>query len=130
MQRIRTSFPGILAQRCTACEMNYQANFLEDDDELHDFPDGWVFPPEGYRVDVVRNRRLLCGCILPQSCIVAGQEWAAADGSNHVVTIADVNGEWVTYQWPDGDAVIMHRKLVFAFQCRYCLVLPTQQDAP
>ena len=125
MDRINTGLPGILAQRCTECDMNYQANFLEDDGEVTEFPDGWVFPPDGFRTEVVRDRKLLCGCILPQSCIVVGQEWAAADGANHVVRIVANDGEWIKYEWDEGADVKQHEKLAFAFQCRYCLVLPT-----
>lgn len=124
MRRINTGLPGILAQECTECHMNYQANFLEDDAELIEVPDTWVMPPEGFRVEVVRGKKLLCGCILPQTCIVVGQEWAAADGSGHTVRIAANDGEWVKYEWAGDSVTASHEKLAFAFQCRYCLVLP------
>ena len=43
MTPIRTHMPGILAQKC-ACGQGQQANFLEDDDDLITFPEGFKMP--------------------------------------------------------------------------------------
>ena len=43
MVPIKTGLPGILAQKCP-CGMNYQANFLEDEDELVTIPDHFILP--------------------------------------------------------------------------------------
>jgi hypothetical protein len=78
------------------------------------------------RVEKVRDRYLLCGTILPNSKIKLGQQWAAADGSDHVVKINAVKGEWVGYNW-GGSPTKYHEKTVFAFQCRYCLVVSSNE---
>lgn len=81
------------------------------------------------RVKSVHGRHLLCGGILNRKHLEIGQLWASADGSNRTVEIIAVTpGDWVTYQWnnPDGTTT-EHRKQAFAFQCRYCLVLPTNE---
>lgn len=79
------------------------------------------------RVELVHNRYLLCGCILDPALVKSGQVWAAADGSNRTVTILHIKSDWVTYSWVVGDAQKQHQKSLFAFQCRYCLVLPTYE---
>lgn len=80
------------------------------------------------RVELVNGRHLLCGrAILPTSRIKHGQTWAAADGSDHTVFISGVRDNWVCYTWREHDSPKYHEKEAFAFQCRYCLVLPTNE---
>lgn len=74
------------------------------------------------RTELANGRWLLCGHILPNEQVKVGQVWAPASGGNHTVTVVEVSAEWVTYE---GDYQARHEKLIFAFQCRYCLVLPT-----
>jgi hypothetical protein len=75
------------------------------------------------RVETVHGRNLLCGCTLPDWMIQNGQTWASADGSNRTVTIESA-GSWVDYSWIENGQKKLHTKMSFAFQCRYCLVLP------
>lgn len=77
------------------------------------------------RVETIHGRHLLCGCILPRRSLKHGQVWASADGSNRTVTISGVRDDWVGYTWKENGQPKYHEKTVFAFQCRYCLVLPT-----
>ena len=76
------------------------------------------------RVELIHGRYLLCGHIIPYDQVKHGQVWASADGSNRTVTISGVRDDWVGYTWRENGRVIYHEKLNFAFQCRYCLVLP------
>lgn len=80
------------------------------------------------RTELVHDRWLLCGTILPTKKITHGQVWAAADGTNRTVTVSSVRDDWVGYNH-DGDYGVhkYHEKIAFAFQCRYCLVLPTAE---
>lgn len=77
------------------------------------------------RTELVNGRWLLCGCILPIEHIKHEQTWAAASGSEHTVQISAVRDGWVCYSWREKGQVRYHEKDSFAFQCRYCLVLPT-----
>jgi hypothetical protein len=80
------------------------------------------------RTELVNGRWLLCGHILPANKIEVGQVWAPTSGGNHTVTVFDVDQfGWVRYSWLDGGKEISNEKEAFAFQCRYCLVLPTEQ---
>ena len=79
------------------------------------------------RVETVHGRHLLCGVILPNNQVKHAQTWASADGSNRTVTVSAVRGEWVGYTWKEEGRPKYHEKLIFAFQCRYCLVLPTAE---
>lgn len=76
------------------------------------------------RVERVNNKYLLCGVILPLSKIQEGQEWAPASGAKGTVKIILKDGEWITYS---GELQPAHSKLHYAFQCRYCLVLPSNE---
>ena len=78
------------------------------------------------RVEKVNGRYLLCGVILKPDQVKAGQTWAAADGSNHTVTI-ESGGAWVDYSWYENGKKRLHTKMSFAFQCRYCLVLDSEE---
>jgi hypothetical protein len=50
--------------------------------------------------------------------IVVGSEWMGSGGS--IVTVDAVAGEWVTYSSTTQPS---HKKLAFAFQCRYNLII-------
>ena len=79
------------------------------------------------RTELVNNRWLLCGCILPVEAIKVGQEWASASGTNHIVRVAGVEEGWVHYAWmQDGDWTFSEKDS-FSFQGRYCLVLPSSE---
>ena len=66
--------------------------------------------------------------ILNVSDICPGQKWI--DSGGNIVTICKVeeilmgNDYMVTYTWMNGETQVYHEKLAFAFQCRYCLVVP------
>ena len=72
--------------------------------------------------------------ILSVNDICPGQKWIGSGGN--IVTICKVeeilmgNDEYertdymVTYTWMNGETQVYHEKLAFAFQCRYCLVVP------
>lgn len=79
------------------------------------------------RVETINGRHLLCGHILPVSQIKHGQEWAPASGDNYTVKVSAVRGDWVGYTWIENGQPVYHEKEAFAFQCRYCLVLPTNE---
>lgn len=80
------------------------------------------------RTELVKGRFLLCGCILRTNQILAGQVWAPADGSNRTVTVESTTPPGtVTYYWGERGETKRHSKEAFAFQCRYCLVLPTAE---
>ncbi len=73
------------------------------------------------RIEVVNGRKLVCGHIYPHSELKVGQQWAPADGSDRVVTIRAIDGEWVQYGEYGNDRT--YEKDSFSFQCRYCLVV-------
>lgn len=77
------------------------------------------------RTELVNNRWLLCGCILPVEAIKVGQEWYSGSGA---VTVTDVHDDgWVAYSWLERGETKTWVKDQFSFQCRYCLVLPTSE---
>ena len=78
------------------------------------------------RIETLHGRHLVCGGTLPTSAVKAGQIWAAADGANRTVKVESA-GEWVDYSWVEGGETKLHTKMNFAFQCRYCLVVPTPE---
>jgi hypothetical protein len=62
--------------------------------------------------------------------IKVGSRWCAASGSNHIVIVEGINqygsiDPWyeVVYSWEENGMKKTHDKDVFAFQCRYCLIL-------
>lgn len=78
------------------------------------------------RTELIQGRWLLCGTIIPSKNIEQGQLWAAADGTDHTVTIGTVSKDWVGYIYNGINGVNKyHERDAFDFQCRYCLVLPT-----
>ena len=44
MERIHTGLPGICAQKCKACDSHYQANYLEEENDMMTVPDDFVMP--------------------------------------------------------------------------------------
>ena len=78
---------------------------------------------------------IACGGIFPAKEIKVGQRWQGT--GNHVVTVSRVrpiksgDGEIIDhevyYQWRDSSEEKSHSKLAFAFQCRYCLILPNAE---
>lgn len=76
------------------------------------------------RTEFVQGRHILCGAILPTTALKVGQLWAPASGGSRAVTVTQLDGDLVTYEGP---AQPPHSKEAFAFQCRYCLVLPTAE---
>jgi hypothetical protein len=79
------------------------------------------------RVELVHGRYLLCGGLISEEQVKPGQTWAAADGSDRTVKVDFTQGDWVGYSWQEGSQSKHHQKLIFAFQCRYCLVLETPE---
>jgi hypothetical protein len=75
------------------------------------------------RVELINDRYLLCGAIIPQNAVQVGQVWAAADGSNHSVLVEQVANDWVTYSWIEKGIKQEWEKTNCAFQSRYCLVI-------
>jgi hypothetical protein len=79
------------------------------------------------RVELVNGRYLLCGHILKRSQLAVGQTWAPASGADRTVKIVGIENDWVRYEWTEGEQLRQHEKESFAFQCRYCLVLPDKE---
>lgn len=46
MEPVRTNLPAILAQKCPECNGGFQSNFLEDETDLLDCPDTFIFPSD------------------------------------------------------------------------------------
>lgn len=86
------------------------------------------------RIEQQGSNHIACGGIFPPREIKPGQRWQGSSG--HVVTVdliepAQSFGEhWVTYSWEEKGARRTHDKTAFAFQCRYCLVLPEEEERP
>ena len=73
------------------------------------------------RTEIVNGRKLVCGHIYPLNELKVGTQWAPADGSDRVVEIRDIDGEWITYGEYGNDCT--YEKDHFSFQCRYCLIV-------
>ena len=73
------------------------------------------------RIEVVNDRKLVCGHIFPHSELEVGQRWAPADGSDreHEITAIDEDSVWHR----DIATGEEYRKSAFGFQCRYCKVI-------
>ena len=72
------------------------------------------------------GRNIVCEHIYPANQIVAGSVWQGSTGSLVTVDGVDANG-WVHYHWKEVGSIRMHEKESFAFQCRYCLVVESQE---
>lgn len=79
------------------------------------------------RVEKVNEKFLLCGGIIPKERITKGQLWARADGSAGLVMIDEVIGDDVKYKWLEKEEWKYHTKDSFSFQCRYCLLLNSEE---
>ncbi len=78
------------------------------------------------RVEIVNGLYLLCGCTLDRRHIKVGQKWADASGRTIVTVMSE--GEWIDYKWTNGDGfTFVHTKDQFSFQCRYFMVLPSDE---
>lgn len=73
------------------------------------------------RIETINNRKVVCGHIYPLNELAVGQQWAQADGADRVVSIREINGEWVLYGFHGEDRT--YEKDYFSFQCRYCKVV-------
>ena len=76
------------------------------------------------RIERHNGRNLVCGHIFPTNEIEPGQEWASS--SNAIVVVESVDQDLVTYTWTENGETKRHTKEAFAFQCRYCMVLPAK----
>jgi len=79
------------------------------------------------RVELIHNRHLLCGHILKRDQLKPRQLWASSSGADRTVMVDHIHGDWVGYSWIEDGEVKNHTKDWFAFQCRYCLVLPSNK---
>lgn len=74
------------------------------------------------RVEEHHGNMIACGGIFPAEEIKAGQRWQGSSG--HTVTVDGVNEHSIYYSWIESGTTMTHNKEHFAFQCRYCLILP------
>jgi hypothetical protein len=81
------------------------------------------------RVEAHHGETIACGGIFPAQEIKEGQRWQGSSG--HTVTVENVDDHSVYYSWVERGTKMTHDKAHFAFQCRYCLILPnTQTEGP
>lgn len=52
---------------------------------------------------------------------------APASGGNYEAEVLKIEDGWVVYHYPDNANPKQMVKDAFSFQCRYCLVLPTEE---
>ena len=74
------------------------------------------------RIENQCGNNIVCGHIFPADEIMPGQVWQASGGAT--VEIVSVNDGDVTYAWTEKGKRVDHTKASFAFQCRYCLIVP------
>ena len=74
------------------------------------------------RMEQHHGETIACGGIFPDEEIKEGQQWQGSSGQ--AVTIESVNAHSVYYSWVERGVKMPHDKSHFAFQCRYCLILP------
>lgn len=77
------------------------------------------------RVEQHHGKTIACGGIFPAEEIKEGQRWQGSSG--HAVTVESVNAHSVYYSWIERGTKMTQDKAHFAFQCRYCLILPSNQ---
>ncbi len=53
MEYIHTGLPGIAAQKCTECDSNYQANYIEDKNDILTIPDSYVIPSNVRKINLL-----------------------------------------------------------------------------
>jgi hypothetical protein len=80
------------------------------------------------RVEQHHGKTIACGGIFPAEEIKEGQRWQGSSG--HAVTVESVNAHSVYYSWIERGTKMTQDKAHFAFQCRYCLILPNVQSVP
>lgn len=73
------------------------------------------------RIETLNDRKIVCGHIFPLSELKVGQKWAQADGTDRVVEIREIVGDWVQYGEHGNDRT--YEKDYFSFQCRFCKVV-------
>lgn len=70
---------------------------------------------------------IVCGHIFPARAVVPGQWWMDSGGHRVQVVSCELDSSggcyWVSYSWSDTTGVSVHEKELFAFQCRYCMIL-------
>jgi len=76
------------------------------------------------RLERHHDETIACGGIFPADEIKEGQRWQESSG--HTVTVECVNDHSVYYSWRERGTKMTHDKAHFAFQCRYCLILPNK----
>ena len=113
-----TPLPSDTPEANNAAGAGYMARLVR----LYD----WIRFEESY------GETIACGGIFPAKEINVGQRWQSS--GNHVVTVFRVSpvksdagkviDREVHYRWHDSSGEKSHSKLAFAFQCRYCLILP------
>jgi hypothetical protein len=83
-----------------------------------------------YETEIIDGRKAIVRHFFKAHEIQVGSRWARADGSKGFVTVEGFNtygsiDPWteVVYSWEKGGVKFIHEKEVFAFQCRYCLIV-------
>ena len=89
------------------------------------------------RIESQYGENIACGGIFPSNEIYEGQRWQGSSGIVVTVTaLRDIEDAGtvidreIHYSWMQGETPMSHDKLAFAFQCRYCLILPNTKDMP
>lgn len=73
------------------------------------------------RIETINGRKIVCGHVFPLNELKVGQKWAQADGSDRVVEIREIIGDYVLYGDHGNDRT--YEKDCFSFQCRFCKVV-------
>ena len=83
-----------------------------------------------YESEIIDGRRAVVRHFFKVHEIQVGSRWARADGSKGYVTVEGFQcygsiDPWieVVYSWELNGEKFIHEKDVFAFQCRYCLII-------
>lgn len=73
------------------------------------------------RIEKINGYSAVCGHFYPVNEIKIGSKWTAADGSDNVVFIRDIQKNIIFYGRYGNDRTL--EKDSFSFQCRYCLIV-------
>ena len=83
-----------------------------------------------YETEIIDGRKAIVRHFFEAHEIQIGSRWARADGSKGYVTVEGFEcygsiDPWieVVYSWEKDGKKFTHEKEVFAFQCRYCLIV-------
>jgi hypothetical protein len=84
-----------------------------------------------YETEIIDGRKAVVRHFFEPHEIQVGSRWARADGSKGFVTVEGFKYygstnpyDWnVVYSWELNGEKFTHEKEVFAFQCRYCLIV-------